>query len=259
MKDLDILLIEDDWSVRSAVGSYLRQRGFQVMEADSLDMALEASQKTRIDVAVIDIVLPQRSGEVADFNRHTGVEIARRLRQLLPAIGIVFLSAYFDRGPQVVEMFMEGHEQIAYLLKGSRPQELYEAILHVARSHSGLEIAAGVQTQPNSPAALALATLSETERLAVQEALPRIRNLSQPELRVFDLVGACNSRQQAAGVLKISPKTVSSHMDSVYACLNLASLPEGMNHLALLAKIHLIHALETAGRGEQSSVSGGRP
>lgn len=259
MSDLDILLIEDDWSVRSAVGSYLRQRGFRVTEADSMVSALEASKHFQADAAVVDIVLPERSGETADFNRHTGVEIARQLRLANPSTGIVFLSAYFDRGPQVVEMFMEGHERIVYLLKGSRPQELYEAILHVASGHSGLEIAAGVQTQPNSPAALALSTLSETERLAVQEALPRIRNLTAPERRVFDLVGACNSRQQAAGLLKISPKTVSSHMDSVYACLNLANLPEGINHLALLAKIHLIHALETAGRGEQSSVSGGRP
>jgi DNA-binding response OmpR family regulator len=88
---LRILLVEDDWSVRASVCDYLSKRKMTVFEADSLESALAVAGAARPDVAVLDIVLPERNGERADFDRHVGVEIARRLRELFPHLGIVFL------------------------------------------------------------------------------------------------------------------------------------------------------------------------
>lgn len=110
--------MEDDWAVRHAVRDYLVRQEMIVEEADCLEAALVTATACQPDVAVIDIVLPRCAGERADFNKHTGVEVARRLRQELPQLGIVFLSAYVDRGPEVVQLFMEGHDRIVYLLKG---------------------------------------------------------------------------------------------------------------------------------------------
>ena len=104
---LKVLLIEDDWTVRSAVHQYLSERGLEVAEADSLESSLKVIEGFTPDVAVIDIVLPEKSDQRADFQQHVGIEIARRLRQQFPRIGIVFLSAFIDRGPEVVQMFME--------------------------------------------------------------------------------------------------------------------------------------------------------
>jgi len=115
---MKILLVEDDWSVRSAVKDYLAKQGYVVAESASCESALITAAQFCPDVAVIDIVLPEKDGGRADFNKDTGIAIARNLRERFPQVGIVFLSAYFDRGPEVARMFMDGHDRIVYLLKG---------------------------------------------------------------------------------------------------------------------------------------------
>mgnify|MGYP001040951917 FL=1 len=243
---LKVLLVEDDWMVRSAVQQYLAGHGLQVSEADSLESSLQVIEHCTPDVAVIDIVLPEKSDQRADFQQHVGIEIARRLRQQIPKIGIVFLSAYIDRGPEVVQMFMEGHEQITYLLKGCKPQELLRSIQRVGSGSSGLEIAPGVQSRRKTPFDLAMSQLSPEERDVLSIALEGLSDLSEPERKVFDAIGCCLSRQQAADTLCLSPKTVSSHMETIYDRLHLGQVPNGMNTLALLAKLHLLHRLQMA-------------
>ena len=75
-------------------------------------------------------------------------------------------------------------------------------------------------------------------------ALTGLPDLSEPERKVFDAIGRCLTRQQAAVELGLSPKTVSSHMEKIYERLNLQNVPPGMNTLALLAKLHLLHELQ---------------
>jgi DNA-binding NarL/FixJ family response regulator len=241
---LKILLVEDDWSVRSAIKNYLVKHDFVIAEAASLEASLVTAGEFQPDVAGIDIVLPEQDGGRADFGQHTGIDIARRLREHLPQVGIVFLSAYFDRGSEVARMVMNGHDRIVYLLKGSRPVELLNAIQKVAQGTAALEIASGVQTQRKSLSQRIMETLSQTERACVQVALGSIPALTDPELRVFEAIGSCQTRQQAAENLSLSAKTVSSHMDSIYAKLYLNGLEAGLNPLPLLAKIHLLYRLQ---------------
>ena len=243
---LRVLLVEDDWAVRHAVRDYLVRHEMIVEEADCLDAALVTATACQPDVAVIDIVLPRRAGERADFNKHTGVEVARQLRQELPQLGIVFLSAYVDRGPEVVQLFMEGHDKIVYLLKGSKPQELMDAIHRVARGLSTLEIGPGVQGKRKTPFDLALDGLTLEEQASVTFALIRLELLSEPEKRVFQMIGSCRTHKQAADQLGISAKTIGSHIDAIYDKLGLRELAPGLSQLMLLAKIHLLDHLRQA-------------
>ena len=242
---LKVLLVEDDWTVRSAVREYLSGHGMELAEADSLEASLRTAETFAPNVAVVDIVLPEKSDQRADFQQHVGIEIARRLRQRFPQIGIVFLSAFIDRGPEVVKMFMDGHDRIAYLLKGSKPQELLSAVRRIGSGSSGLEIASGVQSHRKTIFDLALELLSPAEQEAIGAALSELADLSEPEQKVFDAVGRCLTRQQAAAELGLSPKTVSSHMEVIYDRLHLREIPPGLNTLSLLTKIHLLHSLQT--------------
>jgi two-component system response regulator DevR len=205
----------------------------------------------QLDVAVIDIVLPERAGERANFEQHVGIQVARQLRERLPSLGIVFLSAYVDRGPEVIQLFMEGHDRIVYLLKGSKPQELLEAIRKVAGGLSALEIAAGVQAVRRTVFDLALRMLSSEEQACVKLALENLAALSEPERRVFETLGACRTRQQAANELGLATKTVDSHMDAIYNKLYLREGVCGLSLLMLLAKIHLLHGLRGAEKNGQ--------
>jgi DNA-binding NarL/FixJ family response regulator len=248
-KVLKVLLVEDDWSVRKAVRDYLLKRGMAVWEANCLEAALEVAATAAPDVAVIDIVLPTCEGERADFDQHVGIEVARRLRERFPQMGIVFLSAYVDRGPEVVQLFMDGHDRIVYLLKGSKPQALLDAIRKVAGGLSALEIAAGVMTVQHTAVDRALATLTEEEQACVERALEAIETLSEPELDVFEVIGGCRTRRQAAQELEVSTKTIGSHMDAIYSKLYLRQAHPGLNQLALLAKIHLAYQLQQGANG----------
>lgn len=239
---LTILLVEDDWSVRSAVRDYLIKREMAVYEADCLETALAVTDTIQPDAAVIDIVLPEEAGARADFDRHTGIEVARTLRARFPHMGIVFLSAYMDRGPEVIQLYMDGHDRIVYLLKGSKPRDLLDAIHTVTEGLSALEIAPGIQTKHKTAFDLALDMLGNEEKLRIVTALNQLETLSEPEWRVFEAIGRCRPRQQAARELSIGTKTVSSHMDTIYEKL---SLRDGsLNQLMLLAKIHLLHCLQ---------------
>ncbi len=243
-QQLKVLLVEDDWSVRSAVRDYLIKREMAVWEASCLEDALTVSDTAQPDVAVVDIVLPERNGEGADFERHVGIRVARQLRERFPHLGIVFLSAYMDRGPEVIQLFMDGHDRIVYLLKGSKPKALLDAIYEVAGGLSALKIAPGVQAVRETAFDVALEALTREERACVITALDALETLSEPEWRVFEAIGQCQTRQRAAQALAISTRTVGSHMDVIYSKLCLREAPPGLNQLALLAKIHLLYHLQ---------------
>jgi DNA-binding NarL/FixJ family response regulator len=246
---IKVLLVEDDWAVRNAVRDYLVRHGLTVCEADSQQTALAQAEIEQPEVAVLDIVLPEKPGDRPAFAEHVGVTVARRLREMLPRLGVVFLSAYVDRGPEVMRLFVDGHDRIVYLLKGSRPEELWNAIHKVARGLSGLEIAAGVRATRQTAFDLALATLSPGERKLTEAALCALSVLSPPERRVFEAVGSCQTHREAAAQLNIAAKTVSSHMDAIYDKLGLRDTGNGLNPLALLAKIHLLAHLQELDRG----------
>lgn len=255
---LRVLLAEDDWTVRSAVRDYLSRRQIEIVEADCAETALRVAEEHQPDVAVIDIVMPEKAGQRPNFDSHVGIEVARRLRKRFPQMGVVFLSAYVDRGPEVIQLFMDGHNRIAYLLKGSRPQELLDAIHKAAGGASALEIAMGVRTARDSAFDLALGSLTAEEQAAIAAALDGLPTLSEPEWRVFEAVGRCRTRQQAAGELGVSAKTVASHIDAIYSKLALRQIDPGLNQLALLAKLHLLNHLRTEGGAPNGAVQATR-
>lgn len=62
VKDIDLLIVEDDDDFRSTVTRRFRRRGFRVEEASSGEQALEMLQRRQFNVAVLDIMMPGMSG-----------------------------------------------------------------------------------------------------------------------------------------------------------------------------------------------------
>jgi two-component system, cell cycle sensor histidine kinase and response regulator CckA len=88
-----VLLVEDEPSVRVILGRVLREQGYLVLEAPHGRTALElaADLRTRIDLVVADVVMPELGGR----------ELAARLTELRPGLPILFTSGY--TGHDVVE------------------------------------------------------------------------------------------------------------------------------------------------------------
>jgi DNA-binding response OmpR family regulator len=58
-----VLLLEDEEMVRFIVNDYLKEAGFEVLEFSDALPAIEEINKRNIDVAIVDINIPNMSGD----------------------------------------------------------------------------------------------------------------------------------------------------------------------------------------------------
>ena len=81
-----LLVVEDESAVLLAVIRILSQNGYRVLaQSDPADaVALLGDRSKRIDVLVTDVVMPGMSG----------VELARRARELRPGLPVLYMSGY---------------------------------------------------------------------------------------------------------------------------------------------------------------------
>jgi len=84
-----ILIIEDEDEVRRLAERLLQRLGYTVIEAGDLDRALEAllASQNKIDLALVDVVMPQASGP----------DVAAQLRKIYPDLRVLYMSGYTDR------------------------------------------------------------------------------------------------------------------------------------------------------------------
>ncbi len=83
-----VLLVEDETAVRELVLAALREQGYRVLEADSVQAALEIGESFagRIDLLLADVVMPQMNGP----------QVAARLAPLRPEMRILYMSGHAD-------------------------------------------------------------------------------------------------------------------------------------------------------------------
>ncbi|HXE32025.1 MAG TPA: response regulator [Terriglobales bacterium] len=109
-----ILLAEDEDEVRRLVGAVLRGAGFEVVEAcggaDALDRLQGPAAGLRL--LITDVAMPGMSG----------LELARRIAAIHPAVSILFISGYSD--PEAAADAIELCARAEYLRKPFGPREL---------------------------------------------------------------------------------------------------------------------------------------
>lgn len=83
-----VLLVEDEDAVRLFAARALRNKGYNLIEAESGDAALDIIQKRadEIDLMISDVVMPNMDGPT----------LIRRARELRPDIRAVFISGYAE-------------------------------------------------------------------------------------------------------------------------------------------------------------------
>ena len=79
-----ILIVDDEENHRKTLGIGLRLEGYDVVEADDGEMALEKLEHEAIDLAIVDLMMPGMNG----------LEFARRARFRYPRMRVVLTSAY---------------------------------------------------------------------------------------------------------------------------------------------------------------------
>jgi two-component system cell cycle sensor histidine kinase/response regulator CckA len=82
-----ILAVDDEDGVRRFVGRALTAAGYVITVAGDGPEALEATTRIPpIDLLVVDVNMPQMAGH----------ELARRLRQAMPSLKVLYLTGYAD-------------------------------------------------------------------------------------------------------------------------------------------------------------------
>nr|WP_298720545.1 response regulator transcription factor [uncultured Steroidobacter sp.] len=115
-----VALVEDDHELREALAENLRLNGIEVAQADSARTFFEALRASPIDVAIIDVNLPDASG----------FELARGLARGEARPGVIILTArvgHHDRR----QGYAEGAD--LYMTKPVDSEELLLAVRNLAR------------------------------------------------------------------------------------------------------------------------------
>lgn len=80
-----VLVIDDEPSVADAISVILSDSGYQVVVAMSGRKALEELSKRRLDLAIIDVHLPDMSG----------LDVLRHLRRSHPDVTVIIITAHY--------------------------------------------------------------------------------------------------------------------------------------------------------------------
>ena len=82
-----ILFVDDDWKMLEAIRQRFALFGYDVLTANSGKDSLELIKKIHVDVAVLDISMPEMDG----------YRLIKALRELVPSLPVVFLTGKADR------------------------------------------------------------------------------------------------------------------------------------------------------------------
>ena len=105
-----LLLIEDDTAIRHIIATSFRSVGFEVEEADTGGAGIEKMKQTPLDLAIIDLRLPDMSG----------IDVVRTVRPTID-IPLVILTAYSNTA-EIIEALNAGADD--FLAKPIDLQEL---------------------------------------------------------------------------------------------------------------------------------------
>lgn len=204
------VIADDSLLLREGLARLLDEADIEVCALAEDAGALEAAVADhRPDVALIDIRMPPTF-------THEGAEAAVRLRTTNPDLGILLLSQSLE-SRYAAELARQTPEGFGYLLK--------DRVLDIATLIDALESVArgGTVLDPEVVSHL-LGRRSSSRRLAA---------LTPREREVLALMAQGRSNAAVSRELSLNPKTVESHISSIFTKLTL--LPESDDHRRVLA------------------------
>ena len=122
IKSKSILIAEDDDNIRNLLTSYLSVSGFKIISVATGSAALKALQRSKFDMAILDIMMPDANG----------LDICKSIREHnnMPVLLLTALGEEHDR----IRGFDVGADD--YLVKPFSPRELVARVKAILRRTS---------------------------------------------------------------------------------------------------------------------------
>ncbi len=194
-----VLLADDHLMLVDALKGLLEPRYDVVGSVTDGHALLEAAEKLRPDIIVVDIAMP----------RLNGLDAARQLKKSMPHVKLIFMTMNED--PYLVgEAFRVGAS--AFLLKQAAGLELNEAIEQVLKG--------GSYVTPSASKGLDKISLREPkDRERAPEPTSRQRE-------VIQLLAEGRTMKEVGRMLFITPRTVAAHKYTAMGLLQLKTSAE---------------------------------
>jgi len=200
---LRIVIADDHGIVREGLGALLSAHdGYGLVGTAATGAeAVRAAVTLRPDVLVMDIQMPDA----------TGIEATRQITRVAPDVAVLMLTM-FDDDESVFAAMRAGAR--GYVLKGAAPDNVIRAIAAVAAGEA--IFGPGIARR-----ALAYLSRPHTDHTAFPELTPR-------EREVLNLLAAGLGNTAIANRLGVATATVSNHITSIFAKLQVASRAEAI-------------------------------
>ncbi len=187
-----VMLVDDHEVVREGLRTLLSRHSHLLVvgEASTTKEAIDVAARTKPDVIVMDVRLPDGSG----------IEACREIRAEMPDTRVVMLTSYPDE-EAVLSAIVAGAS--GYLLKQADAERLTQAIREAAAGESTLD--------PRAAGAL----LSQFRELSAKQAETELAGLTDRERRMLALIAEGYTNRAIGEVLHLSEKTVRNHVSQL--------------------------------------------
>ena len=207
---LRVIVADDATLFREGVVRLLTEHGFDVVgQADDADRLIELVEVDPPDVVVTDIRMPPTG-------TNEGLVAAQRIRKEHPDVGVLVLSQYVETR-HALKLLEETPERVGYLLKDrvSDLAEFVDTVRRIARGGSAID-----------PEVVSSLLGRRRERDVIED-------LTEREREILGLMAEGRTNQAISERLFLSPKTVETHVGSIFSKLGL--LPASDDHRRVLA------------------------
>lgn len=184
---IDVVVVDDHAIVRHGLEQLIATTDDLrvVASVGGGEQAIEAVAQTAPDIVLMDLSMPGMDG----------VEATRRILVAHPGVSVVVLTSFGDQR-RVLDALDAG--AVGYLLKGSDPEDILEALRSTSAGGAPLDpqaakVLLGSRRTPQSPG-----------------------DLTDREAQVLALVADGLANKQIAARLGISERTVKAHLGSVF-------------------------------------------
>jgi DNA-binding NarL/FixJ family response regulator len=199
-----ILLVDDHALVRRGLAHVVRESfpDAEVLEADNAEQALRAMSDNAIEIALVDVRMPEPDG----------LALLHEIKAQWADIPVIMLTS-FDHAPYVKQALAEG--AAGYMLKDATPDDLEQAI-RVALSGGGNVLSPRViQNLFDEMDGGAPVNGDGSHR---PEA-----SLTQRETDIMSLLAEGKSNREISRSLFLSEKTVKAHLAAIFRKLGVTN------------------------------------
>jgi DNA-binding NarL/FixJ family response regulator len=229
-----ILIVDDHALVRRGLAHVVRESfpEAEVVEADNAEQALRAMQEHDVEIALVDVRMPEPDG----------LHLLREIKASWADIPVIMLTS-FDHAPYVKQALADG--AAGYMLKDATPDDLEQAI-RVALSGGGNVLSPRViqnlfEEMEGGP--------PNSDGSHRPEA-----SLTQRETDIMSLLAEGKSNREISRSLFLSEKTVKAHLAAIFRKLGVTNRTQAAMAAVSMGIGPNPRSPETGGAGEPHAV-----